>query len=85
MKLRTGKVPQLVECMPSTNVALGLIPSIVYIKHDCSGVTREVETGESGTHVPLHLYSKREASLGYLSYKVLNIKAPYKAYKQTKL
>jgi hypothetical protein len=75
----------VIVCVLSTNAALGLILSSACTKHSGSDVTREVKAGELGAHGPLHPYSKWEASLGYLSYKVLNIKTPYKTDKQTEL
>ena len=75
MKERTGKVLLLPECLARVHTALGLIPALSPPGTMTSG---EVEVGGSGNHGPCHLYSKSEASLGYILYKLLNMKAPYK-------
>ena len=73
----------VIVCVLSTNAALGLILSSACTKHSGSDVTREVKAGGFMPRIPAP--ERWEASLGYLSYKVLNIKTPYKTDKQTEL
>ena len=75
MKERIGKVLPLPDRLPREHKALGLIPDMSPTATTTAG---EVEVGGSGNRGPCHLYSKSEASPGYILYKLLNMKAPYK-------